>query len=175
MRRASIDIVEKLEPIVSGLGYEYIGAEVGQTENGQTLRIYIDKPEGIHVEDCATVSRQLNAVIDVEEANGKALISSAYLLEVSSPGVDRPLFTAAQFAQHIMQTVKIKLLAAVDGRRNFKGKLVSVDDKHVGNGHVGDGHAVVEVDGLDYTIALSDIAEAYLLSSVKLSRKFTNK
>ncbi len=165
MRRASIDIVEKLEPIVSGLGYEFIGAEMGQTENGQTLRIYIDKPEGIDVEDCATVSRQINAVIDVEETNGKALISSAYLLEVSSPGVDRPLFTAAQFAQHIAQTVKIKLLAGVEGRRNFKGKLISVDDEH----------AVVEVDGLDYTIPLSDIAEAYLLSAVKLSRKFTSK
>ena len=165
MRRASIDIVEKLEPIVSGLGYEFVGAEMGQTENGQTLRIYIDKPEGIHVEDCATVSRQINAVIDVEETNGKALISSAYLLEVSSPGVDRPLFTAAQFAQYITQTVKIKLLAGVEGRRNFKGKLVSVDDEN----------AMVEVDGLDYVIPLSDIAEAYLLSAVKLSRKFTNK
>ena len=165
MRRASIDIVEKLEPIVTGLGYEFIGAEMGQTENGNTLRIYIDKPEGIDVEDCATVSRQINAVIDVEETNGKALISSAFLLEVSSPGVDRPLFTAEQFAQHLKQTVKIKLLSGVEGRRNFKGKLVSVDNEN----------AVVEVDGLDYVIPLSDIAEAYLLSAVKLSRKFTTK
>ncbi len=166
MRRASIDVVEKLEPIVTGLGYEFIGAEMGQTENGNTLRIYIDKPEGIDVEDCATVSRQINAVIDVEETNGKPLISSAYLLEVSSPGVDRPLFTAEQFAQHIEQTVKIKLLSGVEGRRNFKGKLVSVG---------ADDSAVVEVDGLDYVIPLSDIAEAYLLSAVKLSRKFTTK
>ena len=161
MRRASIDIVDKLEPIVSGLGYEFVGAEMGQTENGQTLRIYIDKPEGIDVEDCANVSRQINAVIDVEETNGSALISSAYLLEVSSPGIDRPLFSAAQFARHIKQTVKIKLLSGVEGRRNFKGKLVSVDDEQ----------AVVEVDGLDYEIPLSDIAEAYLLSAVKLAKK----
>ena len=165
MRRASSDIVEKLEPIVSGLGYEFVGAEMGQTENGQTLRIYIDKPEGIDVEDCATFSRQINAVIDVEETNGTALISSAYLLEVSSPGVDRPLFTAAQFGQHTKQTVKIKLLSGVEGRRNFKGKLVSVDDEY----------AVVEVDGIDYDIPLSDIAEAYLLSAVKLSRKVAKK
>ncbi|MEE9333487.1 MAG: ribosome maturation factor RimP [Granulosicoccaceae bacterium] len=165
MRRASINIVEKLEPIVSGLDYEFVGAEMGQTENGQTLRIYIDKPEGIDVEDCATVSRQINAVIEVEEANGSALISSAYLLEVSSPGVDRPLFTTEQFAQHIMQTVKIKLLSGVEGRRNFKGKLVSVGICD------SDESAVVEVDGLDYVIPLNDIAEAYLLSAVKLSRK----
>jgi len=157
MRRASMEIVEKLEPVVTGLEYEFVGAEMGQTENGLTLRIYIDKPGGIDVEDCATVSRQVNAVIDVEETDGNALISSAYLLEVSSPGIDRPLFSSTHFAEQVGQIVKVKLLSGVDGRRNFKGKLISANTEQ----------AVVEVDGLDYDLPLNDIAEAYLLSAAR--------
>lgn len=150
MRRASTEIVELIEPVVSGLGYEFVGAEFGQTENGQTLRIYIDKPQGIVIDDCAIVSRQLNAVMDVEDA-----ISSKYLLEVSSPGIDRPLFTPEHFAKNVDGLVKLKLLSGVDGRRNFKGKLISANCDE----------AVVEVDGLDYLIPLNDIAEAYLLTN----------
>ncbi len=149
MRRASTEIIELVKPVVEGLGYEFVGAEFGQTENGQALRIYIDKPDGIDVEDCATVSRQLNAVMDVEDA-----ISSAYLLEVSSPGIDRPLFSAEHFSQSVGETIKVKLLSGVDGRRNFKGKLVDANSEQ----------AVVEVDGLDYSLPLDDIAEAYLLA-----------
>jgi len=91
VQRASPQVVSVIEPVVTGLGYALVGAEFGQGENGQTLRVYIDKPDGILMEDCAKVSRQLNAVMDVEEP-----IKSAYLLEVSSPGVDRPLFTESQ-------------------------------------------------------------------------------
>jgi len=85
MQRASAAVVEVIEPVVTGLGYELVGAEFGQAENGMTLRIYIDKPDGILMEDCATVSRQLNAVLDVEDT-----IKSAYLLEVSSRTLCRP-------------------------------------------------------------------------------------
>jgi ribosome maturation factor RimP len=124
-----------------------VGVEFGQAENGTTLRVYIDKPDGILMEDCAIVSRQLNAVLDVED-----VIRSAYLLEVSSPGVDRPLFTEAQFAAQVGELVKVKLTDGVSGRRNFKGPLVAVKD----------GVAIVEVDGIDYELAISDVEQAHI-------------
>lgn len=148
VQRASAQVVSVVEPVVSGLGYSLIGAEFGQAENGQTLRVYIDKPEGIVMEDCAKVSRQLNAVLDVEEP-----IKSAYLLEVSSPGVDRPLFTEAQFAEQIGEQVKVRMTDGVNGRRNFKGQLVAVNDAL----------AVVEVDGIDYELPVSDVEQAHLI------------
>ncbi len=147
MQRASTQVVNVIEPVVTGLGYELVGVEFGQAENGTTLRVYIDKPEGIVMEDCATVSRQLNAVLDVEDT-----IKSAYLLEVSSPGVDRPLFTEAQFAAQIGQDVRVRLTDGVGGRRNFKGPLIAVKD----------GLATVEVDGIDYDLTIADIEQAHI-------------
>lgn len=148
MQRASPQVVSVVEPVVSGLGYELVGAEFGQAENGQTLRVYIDKPEGIVMEDCATVSRQLNAVLDVEDT-----IKSAYLLEVSSPGVDRPLFTEAHFSAQVGEQIRVRMADAVDGRRNFKGQLVAVENAH----------AVVEVDGIDYQLPVTDVEQAHLI------------
>jgi len=148
MQRASPLVVSVVEPVVSGLGYELVGAEFGQAENGQTLRVYIDKPEGIVMDDCAAVSRQLNAVLDVED-----VIKSAYLLEVSSPGVDRPLFTDAQFSQQLGEQVRIRMAEAVNGRRNFKGALVAVENAC----------AVVEVDGIDYELPIIDVEQAHLI------------
>jgi len=148
MQRASPQVVSVVEPVVTGLGYELVGAEFGQAENGQTLRVYIDKPEGIVMEDCAAVSRQLNAVLDVEDT-----IKSAYLLEVSSPGVDRPLFTEAHFSAQIGEQIRVRMADAVDGRRNFKGQLVAVENAH----------AVVEVDGIDYQLPVTDVEQAHLI------------
>ena len=147
MQRASAQVVSVIEPVVTGLGYELVGAEFGQTENGQTLRVYIDTQDGIVMEDCATVSRQLNAVLDVEDT-----IKSAYLLEVSSPGVDRPLFTEAQFAAQTGEEVRVRLVDGVGGRRNFKGQLVAVKD----------GVATVEVDGIDYDLPIVDVEQAHI-------------
>lgn len=148
MQRASPQVVSVVEPVVTGLGYELVGAEFGQAENGQTLRIYIDKNDGILMEDCAAVSRQLNAVLDVEDT-----IKSAYLLEVSSPGVDRPLFTEAQFAAQVGEQVRVRMADGVNGRRNFKGRLVAVENAN----------AVVEVDGIDYDLPVADVEQAHLI------------
>lgn len=149
MQRASAQVVSVIEPVVTGLGYELVGAEFGQAENGQTLRVYIDTDSeaGIVMEDCATVSRQLNAVLDVEDT-----IKSAYLLEVSSPGVDRPLFTEAQFAAQTGEAVRVRMADGVGGRRNFKGNLVAVKD----------GMATVEVDGIDYDLPIVDVEQAHI-------------
>lgn len=156
MRRVSHGIEEVIEPVVTGLGYEYVGAQFGQGENGQTLRVFIDTENGVVVEDCVAVSRQLSAVLDVEDT-----IKSAYQLEVSSPGLDRPLFTAPQFEKQIEEVVRVKMASAVDGRRNFKGRLVEVKNDTV----------LVEVDGIDYPLPVDDVEEAHLVANVKANGK----
>jgi len=154
MRRVSPAIESVIEPVVCGLGYEFVGAQFGQAENGQTLRVYIDTENGVVVEDCVAVSKQLSAVLDVEDT-----IKSAYQLEVSSPGVDRPLFNAEHFSQQLSEVVKVKMAVAVDGRRNFKGQLVAVEDEGV----------TIEVDGIDYNLPVSDIEEAHLVANITKS------
>ena len=123
MRRASDAISRVVGPVVTGLGYGYVGSEFGDAEGGRTLRVYIDteREEGILIEDCVAVSRQLDAVLDVEDP-----IREPYTLEVSSPGVDRPLFDAAQFAGAAGEEARVRLLAGVDGRRNYRGTLLGV-------------------------------------------------
>jgi len=151
MRRVSPGIETVIEPVVSGLGYEFVGAQFGQGENGQTLRVFIDTENGVVVEDCVAVSKQLSAVLDVEDT-----IKSAYQLEVSSPGVDRPLFTVSQFSEQKNEVVKVKMAVAVDGRRNFKGRLVDVENEA----------AIIEVDGIDYALPVSDVEEAHLVAKL---------
>ncbi len=155
MRRVSRGIEDVIEPVVSGLGYEFVGAQFGQAENGQTLRVFIDTENGVVVEDCVAVSRQLSAVLDVEDT-----IKSAYQLEVSSPGIDRPLFTAQQFALQVNEDIKVKMASAVDGRRNFKGRLVEVKNDNV----------LVEVDGIDYELPVDNIEEAHLVANFKKAK-----
>ncbi|MEN1726814.1 MAG: ribosome maturation factor RimP [Pseudomonadota bacterium] len=116
-------IEELLAPIVEDLGYEYVGLEYSSNPKNRLLRLYIDEPEkGIDVDDCAKVSREVSAIMDVEEP-----ISGQYTLEVSSPGVERPLFTAEQFSRFVGETAKVQMFAPVDGRRRFKGTIVAVD------------------------------------------------
>lgn len=150
MRRVSDNIASLIVPVVEGLNFEYVGATYGQAERGMTLCVYIDHENGINVEDCATVSRQLSAVLDVEDP-----ISGEYILEVSSPGTDRPLFTLAHFSSCIDSQIKLRSSGVSTlGRRSFRGKLVEVADEHI----------VVEVDGIDHTIAFSDIERANVIA-----------
>jgi len=155
MRRVSPGIEAVIEPVVSGLGYEFIGAQFGQAENGQTLRVFIDTKVGVLIEDCVAVSKQLSAVLDVEDT-----IKSAYQLEVSSPGLDRPLFTVEQFEQQTDEEIKVKMAVGVDGRRNFKGKLVQVKNDE----------AIVEVDGIDYALPVNDVEEAHVVANLSKAR-----
>ena len=148
MQRASPGVIAVVRPVVTGLGYEFVGAEFGQGDNGQTLRVYIDAEAGVDVDDCAKVSRQLDAVLDVDD-----VIPGAYSLEVSSPGVDRPLFEEAHFAAQVGEEVRVRLLGGIDGRRNYKGRLLAA----------GDGTATVEVDGVDHVLPLADVEQAYLI------------
>ena len=112
-----------LEPTIAGLGYELLGIERSRTGSGQLLRLYIDQAAGITVEDCERVSRQVNDVIEAEQA-----IRSEFTLEVSSPGIDRPLFTIEQHRRFIGEQVAVRLRTLVDGRRRIQGVLSEVSD-----------------------------------------------
>jgi len=107
-----------IEPIVTSLGYEHVGIEYMAQGKHSILRVYIDKPEGIQVDDCSKVSSQLSAMLDVEDP-----IRGEYHLEVSSPGLDRPLFTTAHFTQFIGSQCVIRMKMPIDGQRKFKGQI----------------------------------------------------
>lgn len=139
-----------LEPVIQGLGYELWGIEVLTPAAGTTLRVYIDRrdSDGIDVEDCEKVSRQIVGVLDVEDP-----IKGQYTLEVSSPGMDRLLFTEAQFRRYQGETIKVRTTVKVDGRRRFQGKLVAVSGSTI----------EIEDEQQRYELPLADIERARLV------------
>ncbi|OED34430.1 hypothetical protein AB833_32360 [Chromatiales bacterium (ex Bugula neritina AB1)] len=149
MRRAPESIWNFISPIVEGLHYNFVGVSLGQAESGLTLRVYIDHEDGITVDDCGRVSNVVSAGLDVEE-----LLSGEYCLEVSSPGLERPLFNAGQFSEQIGRTVKARLLVPQDGRRNFTGVLEQVEGDEI----------TLAIDGESYNLAIRDIDNANLVA-----------
>lgn len=144
-----------LEPPIEALGYELVHIEFAGDENragSQVLRVYIDAPGGIQVNDCASVSRQLSAVLEVEEAAIANYVPARYSLEVSSPGINRPLVKPAHFARFVGHRAKIVLNSARGERRKFTGELKEVDARRV----------VLEVDGECYELSHDDIDTARL-------------
>jgi len=146
---AKVDqLSDMLRPAAEALGYEFLGVEyIGQGKH-TILRVYIDHENGINVDDCASVSHQVSGILEVEDP-----IASQYTLEVSSPGMDRPLFTMAHFSEYVGQEVQMRCHVGVDGRRKFKGKLVSAKDERL----------VVEVDNQSYEIDFHDVDKANLV------------
>lgn len=124
VRQASVKVLQLLEPLVEGLGYEFVGAEYLPQGKHSLLRVYIDQPDsGVGVDDCERVSRQVSSMLDVEDP-----IPGHYTLEVSSPGMDRPLFTPAQFERFIGNEIKLLLSRPVNGRRKMTVELKGVND-----------------------------------------------
>lgn len=111
-----------LKPAVEGLGYELVGIEHLPMGKHTVLRIYIDSPDGITVDDCSQVSHQVSGVLEVEEP-----IKGQFTLEVSSPGIDRPLFNFEQFEKFVGSKVKIKLYHAIEGRRKITGLIDGIE------------------------------------------------
>ena len=143
------DLTELFEPVIESMGYEFVGVEFNAGGGHGTLRVYIDREQGVSLDDCASISHQLSGILDVEEP-----IKQAYDLEISSPGIDRPLFKIADFEKFCGRTAKIKLALGVQGRKNFKGQLVSVADSK---------WVVIEVDGEQFDLPYADIAKANLV------------
>ncbi len=124
MKRAPDHLLTLIEPIVEGLGYECVGIEYHPHPKHGLLRIYIDKTDGILVEDCSRVSHQISGVLDVEDP-----IQGNYQLEVSSPGADRPFFYVHQFEQFRGSTVLVNLYQSLDGRKKITGVIEDVKDE----------------------------------------------
>lgn len=112
-----------IAPVVQALGFDFWGCELAQAGRHPCLRIYIDSEKGISLEDCALVSRQVGALLEVEDP-----LQGAYQLEVSSPGLERPLFNETHYQRFIDSKVKIKLRIPQNGRRNFTGLLKAVNE-----------------------------------------------
>lgn len=141
-----------LRPAVEETGKELLGVEFISAGNHSVLRIFIDHENGIDVDDCAEVSRQVGAILDVEDP-----ISSEYNLEVSSPGLDRPLFEKSQYEAVIDETVEVKISMPLNGRRKFKGKLVAIENDSL----------IVMVDNEEYELVISNIDKAHLVYNHK--------
>lgn len=142
---------ERVASGVQALGFELVDVELVGGRQNQTLRVYIDSPDGITVDNCADVSRQISAILDVEDP-----FPGRYTLEVSSPGLDRPLVTPADFRRFQGAVIKVRLLHALDGRRNFTGRLLTANADGV----------IVEVDREQFSLPFKAIERARLVPQV---------
>ncbi len=140
-----------LEPVVSSMGYEFVGLEYIAQGRHSTLRIFIDSENGVGVDDCADISRQLSAVLDVEDP-----IASEYSLEISSPGLNRPLFKLYQYEQFIGEEVKFKTIRPQleNGQRKFKGIITAVENNNV----------IFDIENESLSIPFSDIDKANIVA-----------
>lgn len=141
-------LYEMLEAPVVASGYELVGLEFVRAGQHSTLRIYIDEENGITVDDCAEVSRQVSAVLDVEDP-----ISVVYTLEVSSPGIERPLMKASHYEQYTGREINFTVKIPVANRRKWSGVIDSIDGETVN----------ILVEGQVEPFALSNIAKANLI------------
>jgi len=150
------EIANLLGPTVQALGLELLGAEYLPAPGGATLRLYIDVPldeqpeRVVNIDDCERVSREVSAQLDVEDP-----ISGNYTLEVSSPGVDRPLFTLEQFARHQGESAKVVLKLASNGRRRLQGPIVAVDAER--------GEITFDVDNAPFVVSFDNIDKARIM------------
>lgn len=136
-------------PIVTALDCELWGIEYNSQGRHTMVRIYIDGPEGVSVDDCANVSRQVSSVFDVEDP-----ISGEYNLEVSSPGLDRPLFSLSQYGSYIGEQLQVRLRTSFEGRRKFSGQLTGIEGDEI----------VLAVDEHEYLLPFDLIDKANVAS-----------
>jgi len=163
MRKDTQNLWNLVEPYVKDAGFELVEVQSGREPTGWVVRLFIDKPAGndagdispadtieatVSHTDCERVSRDVSAALDVAD-----LIPHAYELEVSSPGLDRPLRRLGDFARFAGHEAKIRMTEGVEGRRNFSGQLVGTED----------GLVKIECDGRTYHLPIGDIAKANLV------------
>lgn len=141
-------LLQVLEPVVEDLGFELWHLELEGAGGNRLLRLYIDAPEGVQLEDCERVSHEVSATLDVADP-----LPGAYRLEVSSPGLDRPLVKPEHFRRFLGERAKVTLYAPIEGRRRFIGMLHGLDDEAVR----------LECDGEVVTLPYATIAKARLV------------
>ncbi len=142
-------IIELITPAIAALELECLGIEYAPHAHNSLLRVYIEAPDRpVTVDDCERASREIAAVLDVEDP-----IQSRYTLEVSSPGLDRPLFTAQQVARHLGEVAKIALALPQDGRRRVQGRIDAVEGEQI----------TLDVDGNPILVDFGNVAKARLV------------
>ncbi len=147
----SKEIVDRVcaivNPVVSDEGMELVEVEYRRESRGWVLRLYIDKAGGVTLDDCTRISQEVGRSLDVED-----LISVPYTLEVSSPGLNRPLRKEEDFIRYRNQNIKVKTLNPIENRRQFRGKLLGVLENRI----------EIEIDERIFQIPLSNVAKANL-------------
>lgn len=141
-----------LQPAVEDLGCELWGIDCQRAGRFSTVRIYIDKPEGVSIDDCADVSRQVSAILDVEDP-----ITEKYNLEVSSPGLDRQLFTLEQMARYVGQEIAIHLRIPTQNRRKWQGELMAIENDMI----------TLKAEGEIHQFVFGNIQKAHLIAKIK--------
>ncbi|MBU1193002.1 MAG: ribosome maturation factor RimP [Gammaproteobacteria bacterium] len=149
MRDDPFKLRDLLEPAVTAVGCELVGIEYLPSGKQSLLRVYIDKPDGVSVDDCSAVSYQVSGLLDVEDP-----VPGHYTLEVSSPGLDRPLFQARDFERFAGQQVKIRMRFPIEGQRNFRGLLQGLQEQQV---------VIEEQDGKRVNLPLDQVEQARLV------------
>lgn len=142
------DLHDLLEPGAEALGFEVLAVELTGSPGRMILRVYIDGPKGVTVDDCARASQQFSAILDVEDP-----VPGHYTLEVSSPGLDRPLTKARHFQAVVGQEVRVTTSDAVGGRRRFRGELRNANSQDL----------ELLVDGETYRIPIAKVIKARLV------------
>ena len=137
-----------ITPVVEGLGYELVGIEYLPQGKHSLLRVYVDQADGITLDDCEKVSRQVSAVMDVEDP-----LSGHYNLEISSPGLERPLFVEEHYQRFVGNQVFIRMSIPLDGRRRFEGRLLGVED----------GEVMLEIEEEQFRLPLTQVEKAHLV------------
>ena len=148
-------LTQLLQPTIEAMGYSLWGIELISPGRRPTLRLYIDAESGVDVDDCAQVSHQGSGVLDVEDP-----INGEYILEVSSPGVDRLLFRPEHYLAYVGEIIDIRLRLPVDGRRRFKGPLLSADNEMI----------VVSVDDHEFELPLRSVDRAKAHPRLEISQ-----
>ena len=145
------ELTKLLEPAVEQLGYELSDLEVKVGGRHGVIRLFIDKADGVGLEDCETVSRQVSVLLDVEDP-----VPGHYVLEVSSPGLDRRLTKVEHFERFMGEDIRVKLRFPISGRKNYRGALRAVDEENI----------EVEVDGESHRLPIATIQSARLIPTL---------
>ncbi len=148
MAAKEVLLADLVAPVAEELGYDLWGIEYLSHGRDSVVRIYIDRSDGVDVDDCAKLSRQVSSIFDVEDP-----IMGVYTLEVSSPGMDRPLFTLEQFKRYVGEQLKVRLRSPFEGRRKFSGRMTAVEGDDI----------VVAVDDHEYLLPFEMIDKAHLV------------
>ena len=151
MRRGNTTLNDLVGSVVTGMGYEFVGCELLSQNRSSVLRIYIDKEKGVTLDDCSRVSYQISAMLDVEDP-----IQGRYTLEVSSPGLDRPLFEIAHYQKFLGKQIKVRLHTPLNDRRNFVGTLLKVEGNDI--------HVLVDQN--EVVLSFSSIDKAKVIADV---------